>query len=192
TPRSYLLRYLNLATDRAAALVLAPSALATVRAAGTAAIAGVALAVLDLRLRVPQAAPGVLGERELLQALAQQHVVPVLSVEGAAVEEPLVHRRWKAVLDPSLRDAELRVYEALERLTQEPFPLPVSELQAVRELHRELDDPVVQEGIPHLDGIAHAQAVGHDEERLQENRRLQKAQVLGKRPVVAPHRSEEL
>jgi uncharacterized protein DUF6212 len=45
-PRVYLLRYVMLVSDRVAALVLRPGALATVRAAGTGAVAGVALAVL--------------------------------------------------------------------------------------------------------------------------------------------------
>jgi hypothetical protein len=45
-PGVYLLKYVMLVSDRVAALVLRPGALATVRAAGTGAVAGVALGVL--------------------------------------------------------------------------------------------------------------------------------------------------
>src|SRR5262249_57529636 len=44
-PRLYLQRYVMLVADRAAALILGPDALTTVRAAGIGAVAGVALAV---------------------------------------------------------------------------------------------------------------------------------------------------
>ena len=44
---------------------------------------------------------------ELFQALAEQDVVPILAVEGAALEQPLIDRRRQAVLDRPPRDAEI-------------------------------------------------------------------------------------
>src|SRR6266852_2231345 len=59
------------------------------------------------RRRPPSGRRGVLRDRELLQAFAQQDVVPVLAVEGAGAEEPTVHRRRETVLDAPARDPEL-------------------------------------------------------------------------------------
>src|SRR5262249_25688455 len=81
---------------------------------------------------------------ELLQAFAEEELVPVLAIEGAALEQPQVHGRREAVLHRPGDDAEVRADKAPQRLAEEPLALTVTELEVVGETGRELDQAVVQ------------------------------------------------
>src|SRR4029453_2796255 len=146
-----------------------------------------------LRLRASASARsggGILRHRQLFQAFAEQNVIPVLAIERAALEQPLVHRRRQPVLDAALRDAEVIADQAAQRLAQQPLALAIAVAQPVRQLGGELDVGVVEIGVADLERIPHRQPVRHDEQRLQKDDRLEQAQVLRQRVVLAPLRRE--
>src|SRR5262249_54292397 len=129
---------------------------------------------------------------ELLQAFAEEELVPVLAIEGAALEEPEVHGRRQAVLHRPGDDAEVGADEAPQGLAEKPFPLAVAELEVVREARRELHQTMIEERVPHLQRVAHAEPIRHHEQRLEEHRRLDDAQVLRKAAVGPPSGGEEI
>ena len=96
-----------------------------------------------LRLRVVRA-------DELLEALAEEHVVPVFSVERVALKEPLVHGGGQAVFNRALRDAQVVPDEPPQSLAEHPFTLPIAEFHPVGRGRWNIKDPLINGGIPHL------------------------------------------
>src|SRR4030095_11956557 len=96
-----------------------------------------------------------MGFGQLLEALAEQDVIPILAIEGTALEEPVIHRRREAMLDGALRDAQVGPDEATQRLAPPPLALTIAVAQTIGQLRREFDESIIQIRIAHFERVSH-------------------------------------